>query len=133
MKDDLVTRWADLLVDYCLRVAPGETILIGSEWEARPLVEACYRAVVLRGAHPLVRLELPGLTEFFLEHATDEQLAHLPPTALSRGARRSTARIRIAAESDTRAMSRVDPRRQAIVDRARDPIRQRRAARSAGC
>ena len=85
MTDDLVARWADLLVDYCLRVEPGETILIGSELEARPLVEACYRAVVLRGAHPLVRLDFPGLAEFFLEHATDEQLAHLPPSRRPRG------------------------------------------------
>jgi aminopeptidase len=34
------------------------------------------------------------------------------------------ARIRIAAESDTRAMARIDPTRQALVDRARDPIRR---------
>src|ERR671927_53096 len=82
MTDALIGRWADLLVDYCLRVAPGETILIASELEARPLVEACYRAVVRRGAHPLVRLELPGLAEFFVTHATEAQLEHLPPVAL---------------------------------------------------
>ncbi len=52
MLDDLVARWATLLVDYCLRVEPGETILIASELEARPLVEACFREVVRRGAHP---------------------------------------------------------------------------------
>ena len=71
LRDDLTERWADLLVDYCLRVEPGETILIGSEWEARPLVEACYRAVVRRGAHPLIRLEFPHLTEFFLRAASE--------------------------------------------------------------
>src|SRR5438067_2001240 len=97
--DDLISRWADLLVDYCLRVAPGETILIGSELEARPLVEACYRAVALRGAHPLVRLELPGLSEFFLRSATEVQLAHLPPVALFE-AETVDGRIRISAESD---------------------------------
>src|SRR3954447_26312771 len=112
MTDVLIARWADLLVDYCLRVAPGETILIASELEARPLVEACYRAVVLRGAHPLVRLELPGLAEFFLTHATDAQLAHVPPVGLYE-AENVDGRIRISAESDTRSMSRVDPRRQA--------------------
>jgi aminopeptidase len=120
---DVVTRWADLLVDYCLRVAPGETILIGSEWEARPLVEACYKAVVLRGAHPLIRLDFPGLAEFFLTHATDAQLAHVPPVGLYE-AQAVSARIRIAAETDTRALARVDPRRQAALDRARDPIRR---------
>ena len=123
MTDDLITKWADLLVDYCLRVAPGETIAILSELEARPLVEACYRAVVARGAHPLVRLELPGLSEFFLRHATDAQLAHVPPTALNE-AETVDGRIRISAESDTRSMARIDPARQAVADRARDPIRR---------
>lgn len=121
--DDLIACWADLLVDYCLRVAPGETILISSEWEARPLVEACYRAIVLREAHPLVRLDLPGLYEFFLRNATEAQLAHAPPVALFE-AETAHARIRIAAESDTRALRTIDPARQAAVDRARDPIRK---------
>ncbi|MDR3632446.1 MAG: aminopeptidase [Isosphaeraceae bacterium] len=123
MTDDLIARWADLLAGYCLRVAPGETVLVGSEWEARPLVEACYRAVVLRGAHPLVRLELPGLSEFFLAHATDAQLAYTSPVALYE-AGAIDASIRIAAESDTRAMSRVDPTRQAAANRARRPVRE---------
>ena len=118
-----MAKWADLLVDYCLRVAPGETIGLYSEIEARPLVEACYRAVVLRGALPLVRLELPGLSEFFVQHANESQLAHLPPTALHE-AETIDGRIRIAAESDTRSMARVDPARQAQVDRARDPVRR---------
>src|SRR3954449_8316841 len=104
--DELIARWADLLVDYCLRVTRGETVVIASEWEARPLVEACYRAVVLRGAHPLIRLELPGLYEYFLEHADDAQLAHVPPVGLYE-AETADARIRIAAEGDTRAMARV--------------------------
>lgn len=126
MSNDLIARWADLLVDYCLRVAAGETILIGSEWGAWRLIEACYRAVVLRGAHPLVRLDLPGLNEFFLKHATTEQLAFVPPTALFE-AQSVDGRIRISAESDTKSMSRVDPARQAAQDRTFDPVR--RAAR----
>ena len=123
MNHETIDRWAGLLTDYCLGVAPGETILIGSDWEGRPLVEACARAVILRGAHPLVRLELPGLSSFFLEHASDAQLAHLAPTSLLEAAS-VDGRIRIAAESDTSGMARVDPARQAIVDRARDPIRK---------
>lgn len=123
MTDDLLKRWADLLVDYCLGVRAGETILIGSEWEARPLVEACYKAVVLRGAHPLIRLDLPGLPEFFLSHANEAQLLHLPTTAVHE-AETVDARIRISAESHTSAMTGVDPRRQAMLDRAREPLRR---------
>ena len=105
MTADLIVCWAELLVDYCLRVAPGETILISSEWEARPLVEACYRAIVIREAHPLVRLDLPRLYEFFLRNATEAQLAHVPPVARFE-AETVHARIRIAAESDTHALAR---------------------------
>lgn len=123
MTADLIARWADLLVDYCLKVDPGETILIGSGWEARALIEACARAIVLRGAFPLVRIDLPGLEAFFLKHATAAQLAHLPPTALYE-AEMAAGRIRIAAETDTRALVGVDPQRQAALDRTRDPIRQ---------
>jgi aminopeptidase len=123
MNDALAARWADLLVDYCLAVAPGETILVASEIEARPLVEACARAIILRGAYPLVRLELPGLGEFFMRNARDEQLSHLSQVALFE-AQTVDGRIRISAETDTRSMARVDPARQAIVDRARHPIRQ---------
>ena len=79
MTDDLAARWADLLVDYCLGVKPGETILIGSEMEAWPLIAACYKAVLVRGAHPLVRPDFPDLTEFFL--TTRDRRAARPPAA----------------------------------------------------
>jgi len=128
LQDEVVARWAELLVDYCLGAERDETIVVASDLPARPLVEACYKAIVLRGAHPLVRLEVPGLHEFFLEHATEHQLAHVRAVALYE-AQHASARILISAESDTQSMDRVDPRRQAIFERAREPIRQ--AARQA--
>ncbi len=128
MTGELVTRWANLLVDYCLRVEPAETILIAAELPAQPLIEACFRAVVDRGAHPIVRVELPGLSEYFVEHANEAQLAHLSPISI-REAEVVDGRIRITAETDTRSMSGVDPARQAIVDRARAPLRELAAKR----
>ncbi len=78
-----------------------------------------------RRDHPIVRLDLPGPgPEFFLEQASDEQLAPLRPRTALYEAETVDARIRISAESDTRSMSRIDPARQAIVDRARNPIRK---------
>ncbi len=123
MTDALADRWADLLTDYCLRVVPGETILIGSELDAWPLIAACYKAVTLRGAYPLVRPDFPELSEFTLRHATEEQLAFLPPSTIH-DTQVADGRIRISAEADTRALSRIDPKRQAIADRARGPLRK---------
>jgi aminopeptidase len=123
LSDDLIGRWADLLVDYCLDVRRGETIVVSSTLEASRLVEAAGKAVIRRGAYPLVRLELPGLQEAFLEHADDEQLAHLPASMLAE-AQEADGRIRISADEDTTAMRWVDPRRQAALERAREPIRR---------
>ena len=122
MTDEATERWAELLTGYCLGVKPGELVAISSELEARPLIEAAYRAVVRRGGLPLVRLELPGLHSYFLEHATEAQLAQVPQTAFGE-AETIDARIRISAETDTRGMTRIDPARQAIFDRARGPLR----------
>lgn len=123
LSDDLIARWADLLAGYCLDVKKGETIAISSTIEAGSLVEAAGKAVILRGGYPLVRLEIPGLTEFFLEHADDDQLAHLPSSTIAE-AQEADGRIRISADEDTASMGRVDPRRQAAFERARDPIRR---------
>jgi len=116
----LINKWADLLVDYCLRVEPGETIGIGSELAGRPLVEACYRAVVDRGGLPDVRVELPGLAEYLIERGSPAVLARTPEH-LVRAAECLDGRIRIAAETD--ALAPIDPNRQAMRERALEPLR----------
>ncbi len=123
MTAETIAHWADLLADYCLAVRPGEAIVVASEVEASPLVEECARSIVDRGAYPLVRLELPGLAEHFAEHASAAQLAWTSPFGLFE-AEHADGRIRIAAETDLHSMGRVDPARQAAIDRARDPIRR---------
>ena len=123
MEQTTIARWADLLVDYCLRVEPDETVVIGSLWEGRELVDECAKRVIDRGALPLARLDSPSLHEYFLERAATRLLSKLSTVAVVE-ASTADARIRIEAESDTRSLSKIDPARQAIVDRARDPIRK---------
>ena len=77
MTPETIARWADLLAGYCLRVEDGETILLGAEVEALALVEATAKAVIARGGHPLIRLDLPAVDAFLLEVAGDEQLGRV--------------------------------------------------------
>lgn len=122
MDANLIQQWGDLLVDYCLAVAPGETIAISADLAARPLVEACYKAVVLRGGLPYTRIELPGLADFFLANADDAQLGRTPEWAV-REAELTSARIRIAADVEPALPGAIDPRRQAVRERATAPVR----------
>ena len=82
MTEATIARWADLLVDYCLRVEPDETVVVGSLWDGRALVEQCARRVIDRGALPIVRLDSPSLHEYFLDRAADSLLSKLSPIAL---------------------------------------------------
>ena len=90
------------------RAAPGRSVLQGIVRPGRPPAPAARDArasrVFPRGGH-----RRPAF--------------HSPREALFE-AQSVDARIRISAENDTHSMGRVDPRRQAIFDRARDPIRQ---------
>lgn len=123
MDSGTIARWADLLVDYCLRVEADETVAIASLWEGRALVEECAKRVIDRGALPLSRIESPDLRAYFLERASPRLLGKLSTAALVEAAT-ADARIRIEAESDTRSFRKVDPSRQAIADRTLDPIRK---------
>jgi len=122
MTDDRLARWADLLCDYCLEIRPGEVILIAGDLDGQALLEACFRAVVDRGAYPLTRVALPGLHEYFVEHASEDMRVHMP-SLLLREAREVDGRIRIAADRDVTSMSRVDPKRQAEAAAALKPVR----------
>jgi aminopeptidase len=121
MQNELIKRWADLLTDYCLQVQPGETVLITGELPATELVNQTARAVIRRGGLPLVRLEIPGLTEFLIENGSDDQLTTIPVSTYTE-AGSIDARVRITAETDQNKP--VDPARQTLFNKAREPLRR---------
>lgn len=59
-------RFAELLAAYCLRAQSGETVLVEAETPALPLVPHLKRALLRRGAYPLIRLSYPGEERDFL-------------------------------------------------------------------
>jgi aminopeptidase len=121
MQAELLRRWAELLTDYCLAVQPGETVLIASELKAEPLVTATAQAVIRRGALPVVRLEIPGLQEYLINHGSDDQLLTVPLSSFS-DAGSIDARVRILAETTVKQVA--NPVKQALFDKAREPLRR---------
>ncbi|APD09012.1 MULTISPECIES: aminopeptidase [Thermus] len=61
-------RFAELLAGYCLEAGPGETVLVEAETPALPLIPPLKRALLARGAYPLIRLVYPGEERDFLLH-----------------------------------------------------------------
>ena len=131
MADPRVERLADVAVAYSTAVQPGDLVILDATPLAEPLVRAAYRRILAAGGHPHVRVNVDGVMEALLTEGDDEQLAWLSPARLEEIER---ADVRIVFESDynTRALSGVQPARQAIAQRARrhlgDRLFQRAAA-----
>src|SRR2546423_1626954 len=117
------TRFADLIVGYCLEVRAGQQVLLRSTSLAAPLLLELQRAVLEREAWPLLRVELPGQAEAFYAHARDAQLDGFPSLAL-REARECHATVGIQAPENTRALAGVDPARIARLARGRREVRE---------
>lgn len=120
--DPRIERWAKTLVGYCLDVQPGQLVTISATPVAEPLVREVYREVLRAGGHPLPQLHLPSLAEVKLAEANDEQLTWLSPTDRLL-AEQADARLTIASETNTRRLSGVDPKRQALQGRAARELR----------
>jgi aminopeptidase len=121
---------AQILVNYSTGVKPGETCVIQSEVAAVPLVQAVYEEVLKAGGLPIVQLALEEGAPAFYKYANEEQLKWIPPTA-QWIAENVDTRIAIMADTNTRALSNVDPEKQAIVSQARKPLMDASMKRSA--
>jgi aminopeptidase len=115
--------FADLLIGYCLEPDPGDQVLIRSTDLAAELLVQLQRAVLQRDAWPLLRVDLPGLTEGFYRHARDRHLDEISPLALEE-ARGSARSLSIQAPADTRALAGIDPERLARAARSRHEARE---------
>ena len=73
-------KYAKVLVDYSVNVQAGElTIIRTDSYLSQPLVKEIYKQVLLKGAHPVVRMAVDGLNEVYIKNATDEQLEYIDP------------------------------------------------------
>jgi aminopeptidase len=119
---------AALLCEWCLRVAPSEQVLIHTSLLALPLVRSLHRALLRRGAWPLLRLAPSELTVDFFDFAQEFQLDSFAPLELAivQGA---DCVLGIQAPANTHALASVDPAHIARVTHANQPVREARMQR----
>ncbi len=121
-------KFAALLCDWCVEAKSGQQVLVSSTFLAEPLVSALHRALLHRGAWPLLRLSPPELSEQFFRFAREDHLDSFAPLELAE-ASAVDALIGIDAPANTVALAGVDPARIARAARAREPVREARLAR----
>ncbi len=77
---NLWEKYAKVLVEYSTNVQKGElTVISASSPQATPLIREIYKLVLQKGAYPIIRCGLEGMTETYLKYAEDDQLSYIDP------------------------------------------------------
>jgi aminopeptidase len=130
LTDLRIEKLAQILVDHSTAVKAGDKVAIEAITSAGSLVRAVYRRVLERGGHPHLLLHLPDEEEIFFTYANEDQL-DFPPTFQKLVTHEFDVYIRARSETNTRALTQVDPARQARYQKAYAPIRNMMLKRSA--
>lgn len=75
----MLPKYADLLVNYCLEIKPGDRLLVKSTTLAEPLVREVYRAAVKAGALVEVELDFREKNRILLQEGNPIQLGRVSP------------------------------------------------------
>jgi aminopeptidase len=120
--------FAALICDWCLEVAPGEQVLVGSTTLAEPLLQALHAAILDRDAWPHVRAALPGLEADFFRHARDRHLDGFAPLDLVE-MESIDAVVRVIAPRNSAGLAGIDPGLVQRAATARVPVQAARMTR----
>ena len=130
MADPRVEAVARVLVDYSVNIQPDEFVQIQGAPEGTPLILAVYQRVLERGAHPWLRLGSDDSAEIFYKYASDDQLDFIPNVDRQL-IEEIDASIGIWTETNTKALTNVDPAKQSRRQAARRPLSERFLERAA--
>ncbi len=125
MNDPRVDRLARLLAGYALNLGTGDLVRLDGGACATPLLSALFRAALARGAHPYVNTKVEGLDAILLEEGSDEQIEYISSIEWAE-VKALDALVTIWSEENTKALTQVDPDRQARLLAARREMAKQR-------
>lgn len=112
--DARTQKLSKLVVNYSLNVKHDENVIISGSTEASEFITALYKEVLNAGAHPILRITLPGLSPIFYKYAKDHHIKKFPEY-FDFQVKHADKYIGIDTESNTRELSSADPKK--IVER----------------
>jgi aminopeptidase len=130
MRDQRAEALAKILVNYSTRVQKGEVCVIQATTAAELLVQAVFEEVLRAGGQPVMQMTTNGAQAAFFELASNNQLDFVPPPS-EWAAEQAETRIAIMSEVNSRALSRVNPKKQARAQKARRGLMETMMRRSA--
>jgi len=121
MIDKRLEKLAYILVNHSLGIRKKDLFVIGGSPQTAPLIKEVYKQALELGANPYVRIGMDGIAEIFYKHASEHQLKFVSPIARFE-IKNIDARLSIIGPENTRDMTNVDPKKQAISSAAQQEI-----------
>lgn len=123
MIHDFAFKLAHVLTSYTIPIQKGDFVVINTSLDALPLVDALAKAVLARGGNPAMLLQMPNWADYFMQHATDEQIEFVNPITLDIY-EKADVLFNIDAPNHTQHMISVPPKRMALSAKAQNVIQQ---------
>lgn len=124
----ILQRYAQVLVDFALGSGKGtkadDIVLLQYDSLAQPLALAVYERLLARRAHPLLRQHDQAFEPIFYRLATPTQLQFFPQTYQRALVKTIDHRIYLLAESDPLYLKKIDPKKLALANQAKQPLRR---------
>ena len=123
MLDKRLEKYAHILVHHSLAIRKKDLFVITGGIQAKPLIKEVYKQAVQAGAYPYVKIGFEELAEIYYTHAASHQLTYVSPIAKYE-LQNINARLAIISSENTRSMTRINPKKQAISSAAQQEIHQ---------
>jgi len=119
--DARIERLARTLIHYSIGLKKGQLLKIQGEAVAIPLIKAVYEEAVKTGAHPYAQIRVPDNEETLLKLGSDAQLKYISPVVRTE-INKIDALVAIWGTENTKYLSGVDPKRQALSRKSKGPL-----------
>jgi len=116
-----IHKLANIVVGYSLKVKRGENVVISGSTEASDFIIALHQAIIKKGAHPILRLTLPGLSSFFFKYAQRHQLENYPKI-FDYTVKNSQKYIGVDTEFNTKELSGIHPKKITLREKITQKI-----------
>ncbi len=121
MRDERLSKLADVLADHSLEIKPGENVIIRSHYQAKPLIDAFYTKVTHVGANAFVHVIMDDHKKHYMENASEAQLESMNDSYGSIYDR-ADAVLCIEAPENVKYLAGVSPERIVAYNKALAPV-----------
>jgi len=118
---EIYRKYADILVNYSLKLKKGDKFLIQSSYLAEELLKEVYSAAIKAGAHPEFKIALNGTEKIFYDNASEEQLKYVSPRS-DYVIKKYDALLNIMAPFNLKELQNVDSTKKQAVSIARTKL-----------